>query len=174
MEQPWSLCCGIYNWSGRPSSKTLNGEASPRKRNAHNECSSSGMVGDNRMRDLSSAPCSGLKLPSLPPWCHRMVVVLALHIKGCSESTVLVPQQDEVATEHREKQPQEVGFGHIVASHGTTVGHCSNKRVTQLWSGITPRGNNPHSKDNHASSPNTQKSADSSTTPAKCTNTASV
>lgn len=73
-------------------------------------------------------PAVPLMLPSLPPRCHRMVVLLVLHI----EPAMLVPQQDEVSTEHREKQPCEVWFWHVVAFHGTTVGHCSNKRVTQL------------------------------------------
>lgn len=84
------------------------------------------------MRDLSSASCCATEAAQPPPaHCCRMVVLLVLHIKDCSEPAMLVPQQDEVATEHREKQPQEVWFWHVVASHGTTVGHCSNKRVTQ-------------------------------------------
>jgi len=67
-----------------------------------------------------------------------MVVLLVLHIEGFSEATTSVPQQDEVATKHREKQPQEVWFCHVVASHGTTVRHCSNKSVTQLkWNNST-------------------------------------
>lgn len=37
IKQPWPPCCGIYTWSGRPSSKTLSIEASPNKRNTHDE-----------------------------------------------------------------------------------------------------------------------------------------
>lgn len=99
-------------------------------------------------------------------------MLLVLHIEGCSEPAMPVPQQDEVATEHRGKTaPRSLVFACCCFPWDNSRALFKQKGYTTLeWNNSA--GNNPHSKDNHASSPNTQKSADSSTTSAKCTNTA--
>lgn len=63
--------------------------------------------------------------------CRRVMVPPVLHAEGRPEPATPAPRRDEAARKHREKPPQEVCFWHVVASHGTTAGHCSNKRVTQ-------------------------------------------